>query len=130
LTRVDEELARASEALEPGRYVLQGGYHRAAAREAYMPVFPATMALLVSRTGKEPRIHRGVQVELANPGRTESWVGIEVASTLGRFYPYKAFLAYGEGTDISPEAAAAAIATAVSFVAHVQVRLFPPSSPP
>jgi uncharacterized protein (UPF0332 family) len=74
--------------------------------------------LIVERTGKIAKTHRGVQRELGRLTKDEPRFDEELRAFLGRTYNLKAIADYetGPSSKVSPELAAGAIATAKRFV--------------
>jgi uncharacterized protein (UPF0332 family) len=89
-----------------------------AGRAAYLAGLHAAEALIVERTGKVAKTHRGVQRELGRLTKDEPRFDSELRAFLGRTYNLKAIADYetGPGSKVSPELAADAIATAKRLV--------------
>jgi uncharacterized protein (UPF0332 family) len=87
-------------------------------RAAYLAGLHAAQALIVERTGKLTKTHRGVQRELGWLTKEEPRFDMELRAFLGRAYNLKAIADYetGPGAKVSPELAAEAIETAKRFV--------------
>ena len=65
MTDPPRHIAKAERSLATGEYLFGGGFAEAAGREAYLAALHAALALIVSRTGKEPRTHSGARSEFA-----------------------------------------------------------------
>jgi uncharacterized protein (UPF0332 family) len=90
-----------------------------AGREAYLAGLHATQALIVERTGKIIKRHHGVQRELERLTKDDARIDMELRAFLGRTFQLKAIADYltGLSSQVSPELATEAIATARRFVA-------------
>ena len=89
-----------------------------AGRAAYLAGLHGAEALIVERTGKIAKTHRGVQRELGRLTKDEPRFDSELRAFLGRTYNLKAIADYetGPGSKVSPELAAEVITTAKRFV--------------
>ncbi len=92
-----DHLKKARTCLDRARVILEAEVPDVAAREAYLAGFHAAQALIVERTGREAKTHKGAHTEI---------------------YDMKALADYGVGTlaDVSAERASAAIQTAARFI--------------
>jgi uncharacterized protein (UPF0332 family) len=92
-----------------------------AGREAYLAGLHAAQALIVQRTSKLVKTHRGDQRELARLTKDMPDFDVELRTFLGRSYNLKAIADYetGPGAKVSPDSATDAIATARRFVARM-----------
>lgn len=90
-----------------------------AGRAAYLAAFHAAQALISERTGRSVKTHKGVSAELHRLTRDEPRLDAELRAFLGFAYSLKAIADYeiGPGSEVAPELAAEAIATAGRFVA-------------
>jgi len=90
-----------------------------AGREAYLAGLHATQALIVARTGEIIKRHHGVQRELERLTKDDARIDMELRAFLGRTFQLKAIADYltGLSSQVSPELATEAIATARRFVA-------------
>jgi uncharacterized protein (UPF0332 family) len=113
-------LGKAREALAKADGMLER-WPDEAGREAYLAALHGAQALIVERTGKLVKSHRGVDRELGRLTKDEPRVDRELRAFLGRTYQLKAIADYeiGPGSEVSPEAAVAAIATSERFVAKM-----------
>jgi uncharacterized protein (UPF0332 family) len=97
----------------------------AAGHTAYLAGFHAAQAFISERTGKSLKTHKGVHSELHR--LTKEYPDFEpvLRSFLSRSYNLKSIADYetGPGSEVSPERADAAVATAMRFVAHFQKAL-------
>jgi uncharacterized protein (UPF0332 family) len=89
-----------------------------AGRAAYLAALHAAQAVIVERTGRIVKRHRGVRNELWRLLRDEPRFDGELRGFLGRAYNLKAIADYGTEPDspISVELARAAIETAHRYV--------------
>ncbi len=94
-------LTKTHDALAGARQILGLGLSAVAAREAYLGAFHAALALIIHRTGRSPRTHRGVQVEFARLARDEPALGREMVAFLSVAYDYKSDADY-DVTDAPP----------------------------
>ena len=100
-----------------------------AGRAAYLAGLHGAQALIVERTGKLIKRHRGVQRELAQLTKGEPGFDPELRAFLGRAYNLKAIADYETGeTQVTTEQAREAIWTATRLVELI-ARLLPPDSP-
>jgi len=92
-----------------------------AGRAAYLAGLHAAQALIVERTGKVTKTHRGVQHELGRLTKDEPRFDMELRAFLGRTYNLKAIADHetGPGSKVSPELAAESIASAKRFVTRI-----------
>lgn len=92
-----------------------------AGRAAYLAGLHAAQALIVERTGKIVKSHRGVQRELGRLTKEDPRLDVSLRTFLGRAYDLKAIADYevGPGPRVWPELAAEAVATAKRFVAKM-----------
>jgi uncharacterized protein (UPF0332 family) len=113
-------LAKASECLAKADGML-ARWPDEAGRAAYLAGLHAAQALIVERTGKLVRSHRGVQRELGRLTRNEPRFDRELQAFLGRAYNLKAIADYETGpeAEVSPERAEQAIEAARRFVARI-----------
>jgi len=93
-----------------------------AGREAYLAALHAEQALIVERTGRVVKTHRGVQRELARLVRNAPIVDPTLQAFLGRAYNFKAIADYqiGPGPAVTRELASEAIDNARPFVAWLR----------
>jgi uncharacterized protein (UPF0332 family) len=112
-------LAKSREFLDKAKNLLGVlHYNDEAGRAAYLAGLHAAQALIFERTGKTIRRHRGVQNEVRRLILDEPRFDAELRAFLGRTYNLKAVADYETGPDseVTPEQAQRAIATAVRFV--------------
>jgi len=114
-------LDKASEFLEKAADMLADDWPDEAGRAAYLAGLHAAQAMIVERTGKVIKRHRGVQSELGRLTKDEPRFDLELRAFLGRAYNLKAIADYetGPGSRVSVESARAAIETARRFVESV-----------
>jgi uncharacterized protein (UPF0332 family) len=96
-----------------------------AGRAAYLAGLHAAQAVIVERTGKVIKRHRGVQNELRRLTNDDPRFDPELRAFLGRAYNLKAIADYetGPGARVSAELARATIETARRFVEVVAALL-------
>ncbi len=113
-----DHLKKARTCLDRARVILEAEVPDVAAREAYLAGFHAAQALIVERTGREAKTHKGAHTEFARLTRGEPRVDVELRQFLPKSYDMKALADYGVGTlaDVSAERASAAIQTAARFI--------------
>jgi uncharacterized protein (UPF0332 family) len=89
-----------------------------AGRTAYLAAMHAAQALIFESTGKITKTHGGVQRQFARLVKDDSRVDIELRAFLPHAYNLKAIADYetGPSSQVSPETAREAIATARRFV--------------
>ena len=92
-----------------------------AARNAYYAAFHAAQALIFERVGKTRKTHSGVQIEFHRLAKDDVAIDASLKIFLSKAYDFKAVDDYDTGSagDITPRAAALAIASAESFVAVI-----------
>jgi uncharacterized protein (UPF0332 family) len=91
-----------------------------------MAAFHAAEAVIIARTGRPARTHRGVRTELSRLARTEPRIPREHLTFLAKGYELKSIADYGIGPDepaISAEDAGEAIDTAARIVDSVAAML-------
>jgi uncharacterized protein (UPF0332 family) len=98
-----------------------------AGRAAYLAGLHGAQALIVERTNKLIKSHRGVQRELTQLTKNEPGFDIELRAFLGRTYNLKAIADYDTGeARVTNEQAREAIQTATRLVETV-AQLLPPN---
>ena len=119
-------LDKAREFLEKAEDMLADDWPDEAGRAAYLAGLHAAQALIIERTGKVIKRHRGVQSELRRLTKDEPRFNLDLRVFLGRAYNLKAVADYetGPGSRVSVESARATIDTARRFVESV-ARLLP-----
>ncbi len=110
---------KARRALATGEYLLSGGFTEPAGREAYMAAFHASLAFTMSRTGKEPKTHKGANIEFARLAREEPRIDHELVAFLSGSYRLKSVADYEESIPVSVEEARTSLDTAERFLATV-----------
>ena len=105
--------------------MLAGGFPEGAGRDAYLAAFDAALAFIVDQSGKEPRTHSGTRSEFARLVRDDARIPAMYASFLARAYDLKTIADYAGNQIVTPEDAAAALATAAHLVETIQA-LVPP----
>ena len=128
--QAEASLVRARRDIDEARLIASLGLHGQAARSAYYAAFHAAEALIVERTGRIAKTHRGVHATFSrvtmdgDPGDRELW------RTLPDAYRYKELADYSIDPDaiVRDTAAATLIDDATRFVARVAEMLaLPPS---
>ena len=111
-------LDKAREFLVKAESMFANDWPDEAGRAAYLAGMHAAQALIVERTGKIVKRHRGVHSEFARLAKDEPRFDIELRAFLGRAYNLKAIADYetGPNAQVSAESARAAIQTARRFV--------------
>ena len=99
-----------------------------AGRNAYLAVFHAAQALILERTGKVAKSHRGVQTEFHRLAKDEPDLDKSFPVFLTQAYNLKAVADYETGPDslLPPERAGAAIEMAGRFVESLSKLLAKP----
>ena len=93
-----------------------------------MAAFHAALALIVWRTGKEPKTHRGAHTEFAKLAGEQAEIDCDLVSFLSRSYNLKAVADYDDGAPLTTAEAASSLASAAQFV-DIIAALIPPSAP-
>jgi uncharacterized protein (UPF0332 family) len=106
----------AREALAQGRYLITGDFAAAAGRAAYMAVYHAAQAYILSRSGKAPKTHSGTRSEFTRLAHKEPAIPRAMASFLGSAYELKAFADYDQAQPVSRPTAQSALDEASTFV--------------
>jgi uncharacterized protein (UPF0332 family) len=114
-------LDKAREFLAKAEDMLTDDWPDEAGRAAYLTGLHAVQALIVERTDKVIKRHRGVQSELGRLTKDEPRFDRELRPFLSRAYNFKAIADYetGPGARVSVESARATIETARRFVESV-----------
>jgi len=115
-------LAKAADLHARAQKMLEVGLAEDAGREAYLAGFHAAQALIFERTGRSARTHKGVQAEFQRLTQGDARFNAELRSFLSTAYNLKSIADYeaGPASPVNSERAAAAVAEAGHFVAHVQ----------
>lgn len=113
-------LAKAQECLNDAQ-LYEVLVPRIAAREAYLSAYHAAEALILERTGKVAKTHRGVRSEFVRLTRNDQRVDRTLFEFLAQAYELKAIADYGTGSEatITGDAAKSAIVTAKRFLTFV-----------
>jgi uncharacterized protein (UPF0332 family) len=90
-------LNKAREFLEKAEDMLADDWPDEAGRAAYLAGLHAAQALIVERTGKVIKRHRGVQSELVRQTKDEPSFDLDLRAFLGRAYNLKAVADYETG---------------------------------
>ena len=101
--------------------MLAGSFPEGAGRDAYLAAMHAALALIVGRTGKEPKTHTGTRSEFARLVRHEPRVPVMYAAFLARAYDFKTFADYAGDAAVTLEDASAAMATAADLVDLIEM---------
>ncbi|MGO9742002.1 MAG: HEPN domain-containing protein [Roseiarcus sp.] len=115
-------LAKARRLLREADVIGSVGLNEAAGRSAYLAGFHAAQALIFERDGRILKTHNGVRGEFLRLTRHEPLIDPELRAFLSSAYNLKAIADYetGPGSEVSPERAAEAIATARAFVDAIE----------
>ena len=111
-------LAKARRLLSEAEVIASVGLAEAAGRSAYLAGFHAAQALIFERDGRVLKTHNGVRGEFLRLTRNEALTDSRLRVFLSSAYNLKAIADYetGPGSEVSPERAAEAVATARDFV--------------
>lgn len=122
-------LVRARRDLEEARTIAALKLNRLASRSAYYAAFHAAEALILDRTGRSAKTHRGVHSEFSRLTR-DGAADRMVWRVLFDGYRYKEMADYSTDPDatVSDEAAGQVIADAARFVSRVTELLAAPPS--
>jgi len=113
-----DHLHKARTCLNRASVILEAEVPDVAAREAYLAGFHAAQALIVERTRREAKTHKGAHTEFARLTGGEPRVDLELRQFLPKSYDMKSLADYGVGpdADVNDERASAVIQTAERFV--------------
>jgi uncharacterized protein (UPF0332 family) len=100
-------LDKAREFLAKAEDMLADGWPDEAGRAAYLAALHAAQAVIVDRTGRVIRRHRGVRNELWRLLKGDSRFDAELRGFLGRAYNLKSIADYETGPDARVEVALA-----------------------
>src|SRR3954470_4281314 len=111
-------LAKAGELIDQANTMLNVGLMEAAGRTAYLAGRDAAQALILERTSRIIKRHRGVRNELWQQTKDEPRFDAELHAFLGRAYSLKEIADYitGPGSHVPEELARSAVATARRFL--------------
>ena len=128
--QAEASLARARRDIDEARLIASLGLHQHAAPSAYYAAFHAAEALIVERTGRIAKTHRGVHTTFSRVTRDGDPKDRELWRTLPDAYRYKELADYSIDPDaiVSALAAATLMAAATRFVARVTELLAVPPS--
>lgn len=115
-------LANADRDLGEARTIMAAGIARQAARLSYLAQFHAAQALIIERTGKFAKTHKGVRTLFHQLAKAETTLDQRLASNLTAAYHFKEAVDYevGDEANIAPAEAAAAISAAEHFIAEIK----------
>jgi uncharacterized protein (UPF0332 family) len=115
-------LGKAREFLEKAADMLADDWADEAGRAAYLAGLHAAQALIVERTGRPIKRHRGVQNEFWRLTAAVPRFDHELRAFLGRTYNLKAIADYetGPGSEVTAEQAQEALSIARRFVDRVE----------
>jgi len=113
-----DHLEKARTCLDRAAVILDAEVPDVAAREAYLAAFHAAQALIVERTRKEAKTHKGAHTEFARLTRGEPQVDTELRQFLPKSYDMKSLADYvvGPHAEVSDERARATIQIAKRFI--------------
>jgi uncharacterized protein (UPF0332 family) len=117
---VGEHLDKARECLTRAKIILGAGVGEDAGRDAYLAAFHAAQALILARSGKIVRTHRGVHRLFSQLAKNDRELR-EFARFLSQAYNLKDIADYElrPGATVPLERASAAIDTAERFIEHI-----------
>jgi len=115
-----EHLDKARECLARAKIILGAGVGEDAGRDAYLAGFHAAQALILARSGKIVKTHRGVHRLFSQLAKNEPELR-EFARFLSQAYNLKDIADYElrPGATVPLERAGAAIDTAERFIEHI-----------
>jgi uncharacterized protein (UPF0332 family) len=118
-------LAKARQDLSDARQIFAIALANVAARSAYYAAFHAAEALLVEKTGRIAKTHRGVRSEFARLTKDDSRVPKAMTQFLALAYRYKEIGDYGVDPDevVTMQNADTAITPATDFLDCVEAIL-------
>ena len=99
--------------------MLAGGFTDEAGRESYMTAFHAALAFIVSRTGREPKTHKGTHIEFARLAQTEPGIEHALTAFLSGAYELKTVADYEFGAALTPAEAQSSLDQATQFLAVI-----------
>ena len=117
---VKEHLDKARECLSRAKIILGVGVGEDAGRDAYLAAFHAAQALILARSGRVVKTHRGVHRLFSQLAKNETRLQ-EFSRFLSQAYNLKDIADYelGPGAAVPLDRASAAINTAERFVDRV-----------
>jgi uncharacterized protein (UPF0332 family) len=118
-------LAKAHADLSDARKIIGIALANVAARSAYYAVFHAAEALVLEKTGKVAKTHRGVRSEFARVTKDEPRIAKSMTEFLAQAYRYKEIGDYGVDPDeiVTIENAEEAIRLATDFLVCIEAIL-------
>ena len=81
--------------------ILSMGIYYVAAREAYLAAYSAAEALLLDRTGRIAKTHRGLRSEFSRVAQAEPAIDSTLTRFLAEAYELKATAAYGSAPKVA-----------------------------
>lgn len=117
-------LEKARQCLDRAAVIHGLAIHDIAGREAYLAAYHAAQALILDRTGRIARTHKGARTLLAEMARADTALA-PLVMFLARAYELKSLADYGVGPEaqVSADAAQAAITTAGALLDQVAALL-------
>ncbi len=114
-------LAKSQTLLSEAESIFGIHLHEAAGRAAYLGAFHAAQAFLFEKTGRAPKIHRGVHKEFLRLTKDEPRIAADLRTFLSESYNVKFIADYAVGprARLSAEEASATIETAKRFEAQI-----------
>lgn len=129
----EDYIAKSYRLLQRARRLVESPEdYEVAARDAYMAAFHAAEAVLLARTGRVAKTHRGVRAELSRVALNDIRLDRGFTTFLANGYRFKErddYIVEPEAL-ISREEARAALATSARLVAHAEWLLGQPDGPP
>jgi uncharacterized protein (UPF0332 family) len=124
MPEINDHLDKARECLARARIILAAGVGEDAGRDAYLAAFHAAQALILRRTGRVIKTHRGVHRLFSKLAREEPQLA-DLARFLSQAYNLKSVADYelGPGAGVPLDRASAAIDTAEQFIVRIAALL-------
>ena len=121
---IAEHLDKARDCLKRAKIILNAGVGEDAGRDAYLAAFHAAQALILARSGKPAKTHRGVQRLFSQLVKAEPTLQ-EFSRFLSQTYNLKDIADYELGPDaeVPLDRAGEAILTAERFVERIATLL-------
>ena len=117
---IGEHLDKARECLARATIILDAGVGEDAGRDAYLAGFHAAQAMILARSGKIVRAHRGIHRLFSQLAKNEPLLR-EFSRFLSQAYNLKDIADYelGASATVPLDRASAAIDTAERFIEHI-----------
>jgi uncharacterized protein (UPF0332 family) len=125
VSEAESHIAKVRENIGFARYAVAGEYIEEGGRAAYMAAFHASLAFIVTLTGKSPKTHSGTRSEFARLAREEPRISREQVSLLGWSYELKNVADYEQDHTVSATDADRAISEALQLIDTVAAIIAP-----